>query len=156
MGRCRLISSMQAADSCLALARAGATELARKKYSELGLARSSDEDIAALDARLQKDQALAAAGADRRKKLEHAAGLYRKIYERTGGTYPGVNAATLSLLSGDTDSATALAKSVITKLEQEDAALNKPASASTDEADTSKAWDEFEEDEDWKKKQLYD
>ncbi|WP_339900265.1 hypothetical protein [uncultured Gilvimarinus sp.] len=45
---------------------------------------------------------------------------------------------------------------VITKLEQEDAALNKPASASTDEADTSKAWDEFEEDEDWKKKQLYD
>ncbi|WP_041522632.1 hypothetical protein [Gilvimarinus agarilyticus] len=45
---------------------------------------------------------------------------------------------------------------VITKLEQEDATLNKPASVSAEEADSNKAWDEFEEDGDWKKKQLYD
>lgn len=45
---------------------------------------------------------------------------------------------------------------VIAKLEQENAALSEPTTAASDEAAASKEWDEFEDDGDWKKKQVYD
>ncbi len=48
----------------LCLARAGATDLAQQKYREFGLAKAADdsEDVDALNARLLKDEALAASG----------------------------------------------------------------------------------------------
>ena len=51
--------------SVLALARAGATAEAAKRFQRYGLAASTDEDIAALEARLAKDEALAKSGAER-------------------------------------------------------------------------------------------
>jgi hypothetical protein len=101
----------------LALARSGATEKARERYAARGLGsiapdrveRSLYTDIAALGARIAKDLALAA-GRDRRTALLREAVLrYRRIFDDTGGYYPGVNAATLALLAGDEAQARALA-----------------------------------------------
>src|SRR5204863_369720 len=49
----------------LALARSGATRRARALFGSLGLDGNPDPEIAALDARLAKDEALAATGDDR-------------------------------------------------------------------------------------------
>ena len=46
----------------LALARAGATDEAAKRFERYGLAKSKEEDIAALGARIAKDLALSRAG----------------------------------------------------------------------------------------------
>src|SRR6476619_5035215 len=72
----------------LALARAGSTGEAARHFAEYGLAGIEDEDVAALEARIAKDQAIAAGGG-----FAHAAGLYEAIFRRTGGYYPAVNAA---------------------------------------------------------------
>ena len=104
----------------LALARSGAAQRARERYSELGLdrvARGEAEpslytDIAALGARIAKDLALAAGAARRGALLREAAGRYRRIFEETGDYYPGVNAASLFLLAGHEARAKAVAASV--------------------------------------------
>lgn len=90
----------------LALARAGSTGEAARRFHDYGLAGIDDEDIAALEARIAKDLALEAADAS---SLQRSARLYEAIFRRTGGYYPAVNAATLSLLAGDTDRAHSLA-----------------------------------------------
>jgi class 3 adenylate cyclase len=102
----------------LCLARAGANELARKKFNELGLAAAEGEhdDIAALDARLLKDEALAATGAERRRKATVAADRYEAIYARTRNYYPGINAATLRLVAGEENLAESLARQVLAEL----------------------------------------
>jgi hypothetical protein len=85
----------------LALARAGSTDEAARRFQDYGLAAVDAEDVAALRARIVKDIALAAGGAERREAAARSAELYAAIYERTGGWYPAVNAATLSLVAGD-------------------------------------------------------
>src|SRR5947209_4758132 len=105
----------------LALARAGATDQAAQRLEDYGLAAHEDqEDIAALRARVAKDVALVAAGAERSRQAAHAADLYGQIYARTGGYYPAVNAATLSLVAGDADRAHVLAREVIALLDRDD------------------------------------
>src|SRR5690348_16087033 len=79
----------------LALARAGASAEAARRFDEYQLHRSDDEDVAALGARIAKDVALAAEGSERRTLAARAAELYGAIHARTGGYYPAVNAATL-------------------------------------------------------------
>jgi class 3 adenylate cyclase len=93
----------------LALARAGATEEAARRFARYGLSAYEDEDIAALGARIAKDLSLAATGADRRREAAHARDLYHAIYARTRGYYPAINAATLSLVAGETDRSRELA-----------------------------------------------
>jgi hypothetical protein len=91
----------------LVLGRSGATQHARAKYDAFRLADAIrgplnsvlKQDIAALDARIAKDQALAAHGATRRKLLATAAERYGAIFRRTKAAYPAVSAATLWLLS---------------------------------------------------------
>ena len=85
----------------LALARAGSTDEAARRFGEYGLAAVDEEDVAALRARIVKDIALAADGAERSEAAARSAALYAAIHERTGGWYPAVNAATLSLIAGD-------------------------------------------------------
>jgi class 3 adenylate cyclase len=85
----------------LALARAGSTDEAARRFGEYGLAGVDAEDVAALRARIVKDKALAAGGVERREQAARSAALYSAIHERTGGWYPAVNAATLSLVAGD-------------------------------------------------------
>jgi len=110
----------------LALARSGATAQARRRYEELGLdavsrdavPRSLYVDIAALDARIAKDLALAAGGRERKALLAKAAGRYRQIFEDTDDYYPGINAATLLRLADRTAEAKTFAAAVRTICEQ--------------------------------------
>jgi hypothetical protein len=95
--------------SVLALARAGSTDEARRRFAALGLEATDSDDVQALGARIAKDQALAAAPGSRRVLAERAAGMYRRIFERTGDYYPCVNAATMMLVAGRTAQSTALA-----------------------------------------------
>jgi class 3 adenylate cyclase len=88
----------------LALARAGSTGEAARRFADYKLGDVEDEDVAALEARIAKDEALAAGG-----DFGRAAGLYEQIFRRTGGYYPAVNAATLCLLDGQIERAQTLA-----------------------------------------------
>jgi Adenylate and Guanylate cyclase catalytic domain len=85
----------------LALARAGATEEAARRFDQYGLDRSREEDVLALQARIAKDGALACDGAERARRARSAAQLYSAIFARTGGFYPAINASTLWLVAGD-------------------------------------------------------
>lgn len=97
----------------LALARAGSTEQAATRFEEYGLARLPGEDVRALEARIAKDVALAAEGAERRQRALRSASLYEAIFAETGGYYPAVNAATLRLVAGDSRGAESLARRVL-------------------------------------------
>ncbi|MGQ0677706.1 MAG: TRAFs-binding domain-containing protein [Rhodospirillales bacterium] len=100
----------------LALARAGATVLAERKFAELDLAGVAAVDVRALHARILKDRALAQAGPHRKKMLVEAAKAYGEIFRQSRNTYPGVNAASLLLLSGDARAASDLARRVLALL----------------------------------------
>ena len=97
----------------LALARAGATEEAARRFEDYGLAGEQDEDIAALHARIFKDLALAAEGGEQRREAAHAANLYGAVFARTGGYYPAVNEATMRLVAGEPSRARELAGTVL-------------------------------------------
>ena len=95
----------------LALARAGSTGEAARHFADYGLGGLEDEDVASLEARIAKDQAIEAGGG-----FAHAAGLYESIFRRTGGYYPAVNAATLCMLDGQAERAASLAREARTAL----------------------------------------
>jgi tetratricopeptide (TPR) repeat protein len=97
----------------LALARAGATGAAASRFDEYGLAAIPDEDVAALRARIAKDLALGTKAPMRRRRAAQAAALYQAVFERTGGYYPAVNAATLWLVAGDKTRSVNLASRVL-------------------------------------------
>ncbi|MCU1452761.1 MAG: hypothetical protein JWN46_907 [Acidimicrobiales bacterium] len=97
----------------LDLARAGATEEALRRFEQFGLDASGEEDVAALGARLAKDVALAATGEERRRAAAVARDRYTAVAARTGGYYPAINAATLSLVAGDAAGAATRARGVL-------------------------------------------
>ena len=102
----------------LALARSGATEAAQRLLEKLGLVDKAEraaapalaEDVAALSARLAKDQALDATGAKRQELARAAAEAYEATYERFGRYYSCINAATMWLIAGDREKALQLAR----------------------------------------------
>ena len=94
----------------LALARSGSTAQAAREFDELGLSAVDSEDVGALHARIQKDFALAASGAERRRLAGVAAAAYLRIRDRSQGYFPAVNAATLTLVAGDAAGARRLAR----------------------------------------------
>ena len=100
----------------LALARAGSTDQAARRFREYGLTDVETEDVAALRARIVKDIALGGEGAERRQAATRSAELYAAIHARTGGWYPAVNAATLSLVAGDPDRAREFAQAALDAL----------------------------------------
>jgi len=97
----------------LALARSGANKTARRLYSKYELEQKQGEDIAELGARLAKDLAWRSEGVERKDKAAIAAKAYENAYTQGGGYYPAINAATLKLIAGDTEGATALARRVL-------------------------------------------
>ncbi|HEX4034409.1 MAG TPA: TRAFs-binding domain-containing protein [Solirubrobacteraceae bacterium] len=97
----------------LALARAGATEEAARRFEQYALANVEDEDVAALRARIAKDLAGAAEGQDRASRAAHAAALYAEVFERTRGYYPAINAATMWRVAGHIEAARELAATVL-------------------------------------------
>ncbi len=111
-------------NAVLALARAGATRQARTRYDRFKLGdligeRTTDPfltDVAALDARIAKDEALEEIGSQRTRLLAIAAARYEAIFRRTGAYYPGINAATLTLLNGDLPGAQSIAREVLSVL----------------------------------------
>jgi class 3 adenylate cyclase len=113
----------------LCLASTGARERAREEFRRLGLdgamqlqadaPPSFGFDIASLDARLLKDEAIdATTDPERTEKLIRAAIAYDAIYRRMQAAgdpesyYPGINCATLRLLAGDNDRAEELAREI--------------------------------------------
>jgi class 3 adenylate cyclase len=101
----------------LALARSGSTQEAARRFAAYGLVTVEEEDVAALGARIAKDEALTAEGSLRQQRAAAAAEAYRRIFSRTGGYYPAINAATLNLLAGNADRAEDLARDVLKSLE---------------------------------------
>jgi hypothetical protein len=99
--------------SLLALANAGSTELALKCYRSHSIPPTADEDWLALEGRLLKDQAAAAAP---------AAEAYHAAFERTGGRFPALNAASMYLLAGAAETALPLARRLLDELGGGDAA----------------------------------
>ena len=97
----------------LALARAGATEEAARRFEEYGLAGIEEEDVEALQARIAKDVALAADGPQRLRLARRSAELYGAIHARTGGYYPAINEATLRFIGGEPDLARDRAREVL-------------------------------------------
>jgi tetratricopeptide (TPR) repeat protein len=97
----------------LALARAGATEEASKRFALYGLDKVQEEDVAALRARIAKDRALSNEGHAQRSGAARAAALYAQVFARTGGYYPAINAATLWLVAGDINQSRELASRVL-------------------------------------------
>jgi class 3 adenylate cyclase len=105
----------------LALARAGATEEAARRFERYGLHAVEEEDIAALGARIAKDVALEATVNGRQAPTVRALDLYRAIHARTGGYYAAINAATLSLVAGEPEQARLLARAALDALRGIDA-----------------------------------
>jgi class 3 adenylate cyclase len=97
----------------LALARAGATREAAQRFERYGLRATDEEDIAALAGRIAKDLALEAAAMGRSAEAVGARDLYQAIHARTGGYYPAINAATLSLVAGEPPRARELARTAL-------------------------------------------
>jgi len=97
----------------LALARAGATQEATRRFEEYGLDAVAEEDVSALRARLAKDAALGAEAVERGRLAAQAAGLYHAIFTRTGGYYPAINAASLWLIAGHRARSRELARTVL-------------------------------------------
>jgi len=114
----------------LCIASTGATHQAMQKFTALALneaaatapSRKLRMDIATLEARLAKDDALAHGGEEQKYRLREAARLYQAVFvEETAAAngeayYPGVNAASLFLLAGDRESASMLACAALKQL----------------------------------------
>lgn len=95
----------------LAMARMGAVQEASRLYASTGLADATDVDSLSLGARLLKDRALG--GDADTVSFAQAAAAYAGIFQRTGDPFPAINAATLSLLSGDTVAAATFARAAL-------------------------------------------
>jgi tetratricopeptide (TPR) repeat protein len=104
----------------IALARAGALDHAWAQYCAAGYDRD-DADPAALTVRgrLLKDHALRAEGEARRAYYLRSAEAYRQAAALQPATYPLINAATLSLLSGDRAQAEEIAREVLERIAAE-------------------------------------
>lgn len=104
----------------IAYARAGAAQLAWEQFTAAGYDHVTEEPaILSVQGRLLKDRAAAAAGAERQRLLANAAASYRSAAEISGSTYPLINAASLSLLSGDSDRAEESARRVLQLIEKD-------------------------------------
>lgn len=97
----------------LSLARTGASRRANEILGELAREGHADEETLGLLARTHKD--LGGEALDPRERLRHlrlALHYYREGYELSHGYYSGINAATMALLVGEREDATALARGV--------------------------------------------
>ena len=85
----------------IAHARAGSLDRAWAMFESAGFGASDDPAALAIMGRLLKDRALRASGEVRAALYGEAAEAYARAAGEDGASYPLVNAATLSLLSGD-------------------------------------------------------
>ena len=102
-----------------ALADSGATQTAQQLYEKFDLASHSGVDERSLGARLLKDLAFESQPAAPERLLQ-AARAYHRIFDQTLDYFPGINAATLFLLAGETGKAEQTARRLLS-----DAALRR-------------------------------
>ncbi|HVQ07642.1 MAG TPA: tetratricopeptide repeat-containing protein [Allosphingosinicella sp.] len=101
----------------IALARAGALDHAWSQFSAAGYGRDEDDPAAlTVKGRLLKDHALRASGDARRRFYLQSADAYQRSAALQPATYPLINAATLSLLSGDRARAQEIAREVLERI----------------------------------------
>lgn len=105
--------------TCLALVRSGASNLASQAVSELlpRIAKSNTlyADTLSLAGRVAKEYAGLAGDHDlRRKAALESAAHYQTAYETSDDYFPGINAATMSMLAGNSTNAENLASRVLT------------------------------------------
>ena len=102
----------------LNLSRIGANKRARQLWASYRLQPNIDngaregeleQNIAALGARLDREEAYSSEPSEKPAKLKKAADNYEAIYRRTASTFLGINAAVLYQLSGDTHRAKQIA-----------------------------------------------
>ena len=116
----------------LSLSRAGAQRRAMQMWQKFGFAAhleggTTSEIIAALGARLWREQAFAADAKDRPAKLKEAAARYEAIYRRTRGSFPGINAAVLFELSDDHGRASEIASQIVEQSNRNISGTNEAA-----------------------------
>ena len=105
--------------SVLALARCNAKQRALDLFYSYKLNDSHSEYVRALEPRILKDLAFQSMDQAQplpepdRGRFNAAAVTYQREYEKTGGHYSAINAATLYMLSGDRTRALALAEAAI-------------------------------------------
>ncbi|MDH5763153.1 MAG: TRAFs-binding domain-containing protein [Nitrospinota bacterium] len=98
----------------LSLARSGATTQAEHLYRKVKALLPPTEENLSLEARLYKDQFLKATDPATKTSLgKKARDLYLAAYRINKNYYPGINAATLSLIIGDKKSCHRLAREVL-------------------------------------------
>ncbi len=102
-----------------AVARSGGTRRALQLYSDYRMDERSDSKAQGLYARILKDQALKSSPDVRQMALAVAAEAYGAVYQRHGGPWPAVNAATLHLLAGDKAEAAEWAQKVFAACAEE-------------------------------------
>ena len=114
--------------SILSLARAGATQHAWERFTAAGYSTCLDDpSVLTLKARLLKDKARAAMGAERVVLFSKSSAAYlaaAKIVPHD--SYPLINAATIALFAGDRSTSVALAHDVLTLLSRYDDAGETP------------------------------
>lgn len=94
----------------LALARSGASKKANNILTELLAQGNEDVETICLLARTYKDLAKQSKNqTTRQQQLSLAAQKYQQAYQKSQDIYPGINAATLKLISGDSETAEAIA-----------------------------------------------
>ena len=114
------MTSVTPLSTIIALARAGALDHAWAQFCGAGYDRD-DGDPAALTVRgrLLKDHALRASGEEQRRFYLLSADAYQRSAALQPATYPLINAATLSLLSGDRARAEEIAREVLERIARE-------------------------------------
>lgn len=114
----------------LTLARSGATERAEELYGAFQLQNVGSEDTSSLGARIAKDKFFACGGHADRQDAARAARLYQEVFEKSGGYYPAINAATMWLFAGDMANCAKMAK----------LARERSAAAEHDESAQARYW----------------
>jgi tetratricopeptide (TPR) repeat protein len=102
----------------VALARAGASARAWSEFIAYGYDRDQDPACLTLRGRLLKDRAISASRHEKKRSLYvEAASSYAEAAASTGSTYPLINAATLSLLGGDSLASAAHAAQILHRID---------------------------------------
>lgn len=98
-------------------ARSGDTLRAWRLFESAGLTGSLNADVLSLRGRLLKNRGLNAAGDERRRLLDEAAGAYLAAAGTQRATYPLINAATIAFLNDKPDQARELARRTLELLD---------------------------------------
>jgi class 3 adenylate cyclase len=96
----------------LALSRSGATERANAVLLQLRREGATDEETLGMLGRTYKDLAARSEPSERKKLLGRSAEIYGEAYQKSGGYWSGINAATMNLLIGEEGRACELAHKV--------------------------------------------